>query len=179
MGNIANVLYTQGKTLEASEMQQQVLAMVERSLDPEHPTVGATHFNLGSTLRKLGRLDEATAHFLRAVEIWEAGLGPSYPRLSYPLVGLARVSLAQRRYREAQQFAQRAMDIREQAPLPATVLAEAQFVLARALWATAARRPDALTLAAQARDTYAQAGDSERSALDETNAWLAKHRVRP
>ncbi|RMG94247.1 MAG: tetratricopeptide repeat protein [Deltaproteobacteria bacterium] len=49
----------------------------------------------------------------RSLAIREGSLGPEHPRVSYPLVGLAKVALAQRRTNEAVRHAERAAALRE------------------------------------------------------------------
>lgn len=53
-------------------------------------------------------------------------------------------------------------------------LAEARFMLARALWAAGRNRGRAVELARQARDAYREAGTAKEQELAEVEAWLAK-----
>lgn len=58
------------------------------------------------------------------------------------------------------------------------LLADARFVLAKALWSDKTQRSRARALAEQARDAYAKAGEGRIEYLAEAEAWLAEHRVR-
>jgi hypothetical protein len=60
-----------------------------------------------------------------------------------------------------------------------TEVAEARFVLARALIAAHRDRGRALALARQARDALASAGPAGADLLAETDAWLTKHGASP
>jgi hypothetical protein len=62
--------------------------------------------------------------------------------------------------------------VREQGSVPPVNLAEARFVLARALAEAGASRVEAVALAEQARDAYREAGND---AVDEMERWLEAH----
>jgi hypothetical protein len=73
-------------------------------------------------------------------------------------------------------LAERAVMVREAGDVPATELAEARLVLARALVAAGESKARAVALAAQARDGYREAGEAHRDALAEAEAFLHEHR---
>jgi hypothetical protein len=104
-------------------------------------------------------------------------LGPRHPDVAYALVGLAEVALARHDAEDARAHAERAVSIREACETSPELLAEARFVLARALWPDRSQRARARTLAEQARDAYVELGEGEAESLAEVRAWLAEHRV--
>ena len=120
-----------------------------------------------------GDFDEAKALGERALAIWEASLGPDHADVAYALVPLAQVALAQGRPAEARRLAERALALRESGSLEGD-LAEARFVLARAIVGEDPTR--AFALAEQARATCRAGGVTEAQALAEIEAWLAANR---
>ncbi|KAB2899521.1 MAG: tetratricopeptide repeat protein [Kofleriaceae bacterium] len=56
---------------------REALAEAERHVGPEHPDLGVLHYNLGETLRRSGRAEEALTAFNRANRIYERAVGPS------------------------------------------------------------------------------------------------------
>ncbi|MEM9459883.1 MAG: hypothetical protein AAGF11_37250 [Myxococcota bacterium] len=77
----------------------------------------------------------------------------------------------------ARAHAERAVSVREAANATPTLLAEARFVLAQALWSDHNEQPRARALAEQAQEALATADDPARSTvdLDEIDDWLATH----
>ena len=180
LGNIGLVLHDQGELEAALAHQQRALAIKEQALGAEHPEVAATLGNIGLVLRAQGQSSEARIHLMRAVALKEAALGPEHYSLAYPLVGLAEVALDQRDFEAARVHAERAVSVREAGEVAPGLLADARFVLARALWNDQTQRKRARALAEQVRDALAAAdrpGGVDPS-LDEVEAWLATHRVR-
>jgi eukaryotic-like serine/threonine-protein kinase len=104
--------------------------------------------------------------------IREQALGSEHPDLAHPLVGLARIALARGRPADAAALAERAVKVRGDGDAPGGDVAEARFVLARALWDASRERPRALALAEQAREAYREAGDGKAMELAEVEAWL-------
>jgi hypothetical protein len=111
--------------------------------------------------------------------ISEKALGSDHPHVAYHLVGLADVLLAQRSPAEAVAFAERAVTIREGGDVPAAEVAEAKFLLARALVVAGESMPRAVALAEQARDAYSDAGEARGEALAEVERWLRRPAAAP
>jgi eukaryotic-like serine/threonine-protein kinase len=131
--------------------------------------VATSLHNLANVHRATGAYEEAKALYERALTIREKALSPEHPDIANSLVGLAEVALEQRRAGDAVGLARRAVALREQANAPPVKLAQARFVLARALAEAGPSRVEAIALAEQARDAYRDAGSD---ALDDVERWL-------
>jgi hypothetical protein len=108
----------------------------------------------------------------KSLDMTEKRLGPTHPQLSRALVSLGQIELARHTPSKAVPLLERALGLRD---AESTERAQAQFILAQALWA-ANQRPRAQTLATLARDTYAKEHDS--SMLAEVTGWLQSHHDR-
>jgi hypothetical protein len=95
--------------------------------------------------------------------------------VSYPLLGLAEIALEQQRAADALPLAERGLVLRDQPGSPPRDVADARFILARALWETGGSRSRAHDLAMQARASF-QAEDASKS-VGEVDAWLASHEL--
>ena len=58
-----------GKLAEAEEPQRRALAISEKALGSDHPTVATRLNNLALLLWQMGRFDDAVSPFERAMEI--------------------------------------------------------------------------------------------------------------
>jgi tetratricopeptide (TPR) repeat protein/predicted Ser/Thr protein kinase len=172
LNNLAGVRQTTGALDEATKLHERALAIREKVLGPEHPDVAQTLYNLAQARDAKGEHRDAQMLHQRALDIMEKALGPEHPHVTYPLLGLAGVALAQRRPRDAVPFAERAVRIREAADAQPADLAEARFVLARALVLSGTSRARAVTLAEQARDGFRETEATRRESIAEVEAWL-------
>jgi eukaryotic-like serine/threonine-protein kinase len=172
LNNLANVYSATGAYEDAKALQERALAIKEKTLGLEHPEVATSLNNLADVHQARGAYEEAKALYERALAVREKALGLEHPRVAYALVGLAKVALEQRRAGDAVVLARRALTLREQGNVPSVKLAEARFVLARALAQAGPSRVEAVALAEQARDAYREAGSD---ALDDVERWLEAH----
>ena len=180
LNTIAIVLRRQGKSSRALAHYQRAAAIFERALGADHALLARPLNNMGNLMQEQGKSSEAMRYFRRALVIRQKALGPRHAEVAYPLLGLAEIALEQRDFDAAREQAEGAVAIREEGDVAPELLAEARFVLARALWPQRAERTRARALAQQARDALAAAEgpgvvDLEIAVLD---AWLAEHRVR-
>jgi eukaryotic-like serine/threonine-protein kinase len=173
--NLGLVLEAQGKYEQAELYARRAVLMLEQTLGPHHPQVADASYILGNVAFAQGEHEEAALHYQRALEIREQALGADHPELARPLVGLAMIALAQDRLDAARAAAEQALSIREAAEVAPEDLAEARFVLARALWPDEPERPRARELAEQARDALAMCGKLCERGLAEVEAWLVEH----
>jgi tetratricopeptide (TPR) repeat protein/tRNA A-37 threonylcarbamoyl transferase component Bud32 len=177
LATLGYVLGEQGKPEEALPMERRALAIMEGALGPQHADVATMALSLGDTLLALRRYDEAIAAFERAAGTWEKIFGPGYGRIAEALTGEGRALLGLHATERAVASLERALAVceRQRDTAPST-LAETRFALARALSETGRERARAITLAKQARETWATSRASsrskERAAIDE---WLSKH----
>ncbi|MEM9458441.1 MAG: serine/threonine-protein kinase [Myxococcota bacterium] len=167
---------------DAKHYQEQALRIFETALGADHPSVAKSLVGLGHVHRLLGKYDDAKTFYQRARRILETVVGaasPPHPLLADPLIGLAITALAKGDPQAARAPAERAVALREAATMPPELLAEARFVLARALWSDRRQRARARALAEQARDDRPKTegpGEAEVD-LGEIDAWLATHRI--
>jgi CHAT domain-containing protein/tetratricopeptide (TPR) repeat protein len=108
-------LYQAGKFAEAVPLAQQVLAIRERALGPDHPDVATALGNLALLYDDQGRYAEAVPLLERALAIREKALGPDHPDVAQALNNLAKFYWKQGRYAEAEPLLKRALAIYEKA----------------------------------------------------------------
>lgn len=109
MGTIGQVYRNLGLYKDARPLLEQALALRRRTLDPHHPELAGSEFNLASLLRRQGEFDSAQVHYGRALAIREA-LGDG-PALATSLMGYANLLLETGKYEEAEPLYQRAITI--------------------------------------------------------------------
>ncbi|MBZ0232092.1 MAG: tetratricopeptide repeat protein, partial [Deltaproteobacteria bacterium] len=78
MLNTQAVLFREEDRYAESEATLRHVLSIQEEIDPTSSDLGATLMNLGNVLRKLGRLDDATAVYRRSVAIYEAKAGPRH-----------------------------------------------------------------------------------------------------
>jgi len=172
LSNLGDALSDAGRYEEAVEVDRRALRAAERVLGPQHPLVAVTAYNTCEVLNRLGRHDEALASCESALEIWRAA-GTDSGMTSYGRTGVGLALLGLGRSREAIGPLETAVADRVSSRLPARLVAESRFALARALWAQTAERPRARTLAKQARADIG--GDVKLAAS--IDAWIANTNV--
>jgi eukaryotic-like serine/threonine-protein kinase len=178
--NLAQIRQAQGSFTEAEALLERALVIREKALGPESVEVAMSLDNLATVHVSRGAFEEAGSLFSRALAIVETTLGDEHPHLAHPLVGLTRVGLAQGRGKDVVPLAERALELRERGEAPPEQLAEARFVLAKALWeaSRASQRPAeartrAVELVRRARDDLQ--GDPTAELAEDVNAWLTMH----
>ncbi|HWN68939.1 MAG TPA: tetratricopeptide repeat protein, partial [Haliangium sp.] len=176
LDNLGVMLHAQGNWEEAIELHRRSLAIREQALGAEHPHAIYPLVNLAGALYRQARYEEAATHYRRALAIMEDTLGREHPDAAHALIGLALVHLRHGRGAEALPLAERASAVLERNDASPENLAEAQFVLARALAATGQDQARALSLARQARDAL-QAASAPLSLIElaDVEAWLSAH----
>jgi tetratricopeptide (TPR) repeat protein/predicted Ser/Thr protein kinase len=179
LNSLAIIHDATGSYDEAVALHERALAIREMALGPEHPDVAASLSNLAAVRESTGAYDEAKVLYERALAIREKSLDPKHPGIAYPLLGLASVALEQDRPTDAVPLALRAVTVREKSGVAAYHLANAHFMLARALWEAPADgggdRARAIVLAKQARDAFRDAGKGGARELASVEKWLLQH----
>jgi CHAT domain-containing protein/tetratricopeptide (TPR) repeat protein len=107
-----------GKYAEAIPLAQQVLAIREKVLGPDHPEVATVLNSFAILYEKEGRYAEAEALYKRALAIREKALGPDHPDhflVAQSLGNLAALYDHQGRYAEAEPLNKRSLEIYENA----------------------------------------------------------------
>ncbi len=108
-------LYRAGRYAEAIPLAQQMLAIQEKALGPDHPGVATWLNNLALLFKEQGRYAEAEPLLKRALAIHEKALGPDHPDVATALSSLAELYRNQGRYVEAEPLCKRALAIYEKA----------------------------------------------------------------
>src|SRR5262249_40720095 len=91
--------------------------------------------NIGNTLFRLHRYEEAIADFERALELREQADGKNAAGLSFSLEGLGSSALALGRHADAERYFRRALEVRSQGVAPDhPTLSVYNFGLALAYW---------------------------------------------
>jgi len=67
--NLGNIAYARENYEESARLHREALSVLEVSLSPTHPSIGAILNNLGLALSQLGERDEGVSYQLRALEI--------------------------------------------------------------------------------------------------------------
>ncbi|MEW6667274.1 MAG: CHAT domain-containing tetratricopeptide repeat protein [Thermodesulfobacteriota bacterium] len=106
-------LYRQGKYHEALPKAQQVLAIWEDSLGPDHPDVALSLNNLAVLYESLGDYPKAQSLKERSVSIWENALGPDHPDVALSLNNLAVLYESLGDYAKAEALYKRSLTIKE------------------------------------------------------------------
>jgi tetratricopeptide (TPR) repeat protein len=176
LDNIGVMLHAQGQWEEATALHRRSLAIVEQALGAEHPHVVYSLVNLAGALYRQSRYEEAATYYQRALVIMEDALGRDHPDASHALIGLALVYLRNGRGADALPLAERAAAVLASNGASPDSLAEANFVLARALVAMGRDESRALTLARQARDVL-RAASAPLTLIDlaDVETWLQTH----
>jgi len=135
--------------------------------------------NMGDTLIKIRRYDEATSDFRQAFDIEERTGGLRDPIALHTLVGLGRTEVARGRPRDAIAPLERslALDADSEAASATALeaMAETRILLAKALWAIGQRSKRTADLARAAAELYDRA-DKPKDA-QQARDWLAEHPV--
>ncbi|HLL81038.1 MAG TPA: tetratricopeptide repeat protein [Longimicrobium sp.] len=158
----------------ALEHAEEAVSIQRVLFGESHPEVADALDAVGMTLIKLQRYGDAQKTFESALAIKEKALGADSEELSYSYDGIGQALLAAGRAEEAVRPLEKALSYSQVGPEP---LAESGFALAQALWATGKHRPRALTVAAQARERFAQLHKQAR--LAEVDKWLVDRGVKP
>jgi CHAT domain-containing protein/Tfp pilus assembly protein PilF len=106
-------LYQAGRYAEAIPLAQQLLAIREKVLGPDHPDVVVALNVLGWLYGNQGRYTEAEPLYKRALAINEKALGPDHPAVAESLNNLAALYYGQGRIAEVEPLYKRALAIQE------------------------------------------------------------------
>jgi len=95
-------LYNQGRYSEAMPLAQRALAILEKALGPNHPSVAVSLNNLAELYQAEGRYAEAEPLYKRSLAIREKALGPVHPDVAASLGNLAQLYKDQGRFADAE-----------------------------------------------------------------------------
>jgi tetratricopeptide (TPR) repeat protein len=115
LNHLAIVHQATGAYVEAKALYERALAIGEKALGPEHPTMAIYLNNLANSHNATGAYAEAKVLQERALAIKEKALGPDHPDVAVSLTNLASVHHAMGAYVEAKALHERALAIQEKA----------------------------------------------------------------
>lgn len=107
--NLGVVLSLEGRLREAEEADRNALAILKTQ--PVGAELAGAWNGLGSVLSKTGRAKGAESAFRTAIGIWKNLPGPVHPQLSSSLANLGTLLASQRRWSEATQLLNQALEI--------------------------------------------------------------------
>jgi len=108
---LAYLYESQGRYPEAEPLSLQALAIWQRQLGDDHPSVAQSLNNLAGLYESQGRYPEAEPLYLQALEIWQRQLGDDHPSVASSLNNLAGLYKSQGRYAEAEPLYLQALEI--------------------------------------------------------------------
>ncbi len=176
INNLGLALHGQKKFREAEVQHRKALEIEEHVLGPDHPDVAASASNLGLSLAGQELYQAAEREFRKSERIYKSALGDMHPMLAFPLVGLANVQLEQHEVGAAEGSAARAISILEEDGGNPDKLAEARFVLARAIWDQPGGRKRARELAQSAAEHYTTREPAWINEAEAISEWLDQKR---
>jgi len=171
--NMSLELHELGRDAEAEPLNARAVEIFEKLLGPDNTQVAMGLLDQTEALTALREYDRAHTAIERALAIWrERGAEPFFT--GYGLLDLGRLQLAEGHPQAARATLERAAALLGKAD--EQVAAEAQFEIARAMWASPADRRQALSAARQARQAMGQGPDQarKRAAID---AWLRERQA--
>jgi tetratricopeptide (TPR) repeat protein len=172
--SLANVLRDANDLPGALEAAGKAVDIGRKVYGERSPMFAEPLNNYGEVLSELGRHREAEVALRETLHLMNARFGPESHYRAYPMVPLGNTLVATGRAREAVTLLEEAVRLRERGEHNRSLVAEARFALARALWESKADRARACTLAAAAREDYAKNPGFDKQ-IAAVTAWLAAH----
>jgi len=171
--NLATTLRKLGRYDEAEAEIDRALTIERKLFGEDSPRIAANIHGRAQIAMARGKPEQALADYRTALRMWEATLGKDNPRIAYALVGIGKAQLAIRSAAQHQidvAGLERAVALREGSPdVAKDDLAEARFVLAKALRRRGKDAARAADLAELARAAFTDIGDTKTVA--DIDAW--------
>jgi CHAT domain-containing protein/tetratricopeptide (TPR) repeat protein len=115
LDKLAAVCEAYGRLAEAEWLLRGALAIDEKTLRADHPSIAKSLSNLAGVLQDQYRLDEAESLYRRALAIDEKTRPEGHLEMTETLMDLAQLYVAQREFAKAEPLYRRALAIREKA----------------------------------------------------------------
>ena len=110
--SIAELLERRGDLAEGEKLRRHVYDLRVQYLGPEHTSTASAQMNLGVTILRAGRLDEAHTHLMEVAEIYRRVLGTRHPAYAISQVFLSDSYLARNQLTAADTALGTALSIR-------------------------------------------------------------------
>jgi tetratricopeptide (TPR) repeat protein len=169
---LANLLFNQKRFDEALVQYRRARTIFERKLGPTHPDLAILLSNMATARIRKGQPEKALPLARRALYICEKMLGPKHRSAGQALTAIGRAHLALKAPDLAAEALQRALTAYSEAHAPDAKVAEAEFLLARALWGAKRDQSRAIQLAEHAASLLPRAESEDRR---EIAAWLRQN----
>ncbi|MBK6920126.1 MAG: serine/threonine protein kinase [Deltaproteobacteria bacterium] len=111
LSGAARVHVARGELEAAEQAAREAVAVMEAHYGEDHPAIAGALSDLGVTLRRRDRLDDAVAVLERAIAIQEQAYGATWYGLALPLTNLGHVLDQLGRYDDARRVLQRALEV--------------------------------------------------------------------
>ena len=112
LNNLAALYKAQGDYAKAEPLHKRSLAIRQKALGPDHPSVATSLNNLAELYRTQGDYAKAEPLYNRSLVILEKALGPDHPNVAASLENLAGLYRATKRGAQAEALERRAARIR-------------------------------------------------------------------
>ncbi|HET6582806.1 MAG TPA: tetratricopeptide repeat protein, partial [Nannocystaceae bacterium] len=169
-GNLAVIRATRGDWQGALELAQVSRETFAAALDDDDTHVVQADTILGTILRELGRLDDSLAALQRAHTVAQRVLPPRDRERVNATIELGHTHVARGEPEAAAKLAEEALAALADPPGPPPVIAEAEFLLARALGPSS---PRARERARHALEVFAALGPGHAATTTQIREWLA------
>jgi len=166
-----------GQPRTAVEYSERALKLATEIKGPQHPTLEGVHRVYGQALASEGDFARALVQYQHALALHET-VNQGSPDLGADLAGMGQAWLRLHRPLKALSLLERALRLELTAGARSLEIANAQFLLAQALWEVGKDKARARALATAAREAWLKNGLNPRrvAAID---AWLAAREKHP
>lgn len=110
---MGELLYNQRHLIDSIKWYEEALSLRQRTLGPKSLETAQSLVGLSSAKKLLGRLEEADEDQLRAISIYEEGLGVDHPYVATALNNIGQLYYLQGRFEEAETALKRSLAIKE------------------------------------------------------------------
>ena len=169
LANVAAQSGNLGRWETAQDYAQRALAQFEVAYGPRHPALIQISTMLASIERSQGQLESSQQRLQDIVTLCEEVLPPDHLARVNPLIELGKTQLAAGDEEGSAASGRRALSLLVGHDVPPAQLAEARFVVARAL---GPRSDESQTLANEALSSYEALGPGYAKEAAEIRAWL-------
>jgi tetratricopeptide (TPR) repeat protein len=172
---LGDLLVSMKRYDEARPHLERALSIRESALDAKHPQVGESVAAIGELLWAQDRPAEARPYYERTRDIYEVAYGKRHPFYAVMLLNLGDIDLELGQPARAVPNLENAVIALRASESAGPRVADAEFVLARALWKSRQDRKRAREIARRARAAFAEVGDDHASQVATIDAWLKSH----
>ena len=153
MSKLAGLYKAENKLEESRDLYKKTLVLVEKQSGADSAASATVHANLGLLFQRLGKLKEAEAEELTAINLFQAKLGKDCPESAQCMCDLAQQYLLHNKSAEAIKLLQQALAVYEK-KAPAGLLYAACAERLGNAYFTQKRYPEAEVLSRKALEIY-------------------------